>query len=147
VQGTAIAAEHDPQGGRRRQGSVVEIELFAGGGAHALGSPWRVPDDFDVGAIAVGQAEEPLFDFVGDEIAHRTSAGGQGHADVDDIAAERNLVDEAEVNDVDRDFRVETFGEHFVDFGFGKHRKRAGREQTGALQFLTAPRREYYINN
>ena len=117
-------------------GSVEAEDFAAGLGDHGL-VPGGVPDDFDAGLFDGGKVEEFLLGVAGDGGAHAATGGGEGHFDEDMVVAggqggDAEVVDEAEVHDVDGDFRIVTGAEGFPDvflfdgFAGGDLRGRAG---------------------
>src|SRR5690606_29532494 len=74
--------------------------------------PGRVEGQVDVRALDAWQARDLGLDVVGEDLAHAAARRGQGHRDLDDLAAAARLladlaaVDEAEVDDVDGDLGV-----------------------------------------
>ena len=89
------------------------------GGDHAL-MPGRIPNDLDAGVLDVGEHEDLLLGIARDGGAHAAAGGGEGHLDEDlSLAAgekiNAHVVDQAEVDDIDGDFRVVTGAEGFPD--------------------------------
>ncbi len=81
-------------------------------GDHGL-VPGRVPHQFHLGFADAGEGFDLGLGFLGEDGAHAAAGGGQRHldGDVGAVAVARGdqaIVDEAEVHDVDRDFRVVT---------------------------------------
>src|SRR5690606_3967546 len=78
--------------------------------AHARGIPWRIEDDGGLGRAdalyLAGGILHPARHFA----RHRAGTGRQGHLDLDmAVVVDVDLVDQAQLVDVDRDFRVIDF--------------------------------------
>ena len=87
---------------------------------HCLVPRW-VPNEFNVSIADAGDAEHFLLGFGGDDGAHAAAGCGEGHFDGDARAFAFGLldvaiVDKAEVDDVDGDFRIVTGLELIPDF-------------------------------
>ena len=88
--------------------------------------PGRIPDEFDVGFFDFIEGEEFALDVRGDLTAHVAARGGERHFDVDDAVMEGDVVDEAEVNDVEWDLRIVAGAELVPDRLFGHSVLRRG---------------------
>src|SRR5437588_7886328 len=76
---------------------------------HSVRGPWRVVDDLHPSVLDARDLEQVLA-HVGHHLAgHRAAEGGEGHLDVDALLllVDVDLVDQSQVDDVDRDLRVE----------------------------------------
>src|SRR5436309_449640 len=80
---------------------------------HALWGPHRLVHDVDAGVGDSGQREQVVADVSHHVGGHRTPERGQRHLHVDALRLDRDVVDEAQVDDVDRDLGVEALAEHF----------------------------------
>src|SRR5581483_640163 len=107
---------------------VADAERLARFGAHHVRRPRRIPYDLDVGPLALGDAQQLVLDLRRDHRAHRASRRGERHLDRHRAAVHRDAIDQAEVNDVDRNFRVVALAQNLVNLLFGDHPyKPAGR--------------------
>lgn len=109
-------------------------------GDHGL-VPGRVPDDFDDGFFDTGKVKEFLLGVAGDGCTHAATGRSEGHFDGDKAVAtgERfdvEIVNEAQVNDVDGDFGVVTGFERFPEelFVGGTFDDRPGRRGRGGFK-------------
>src|SRR6266566_4211522 len=80
---------------------------------HALWGPHRLVHDVDAGVGDSGQREKVVADVSHHVGGHRAPERGQRHLHVDALRLDRDVVDEAQVDDVDRDLGVEALAEHF----------------------------------
>src|SRR5712664_108253 len=93
---------------------------------HALWGPDGLVDDVDAGVLDAGEREQVVAD-VGHHVGcHRAAKGGQRHLHVDPLRFDGDVVDQAEVDDVDRDLGVEGLAQH-LDHLLGLDR-RVGRD-------------------
>jgi hypothetical protein len=94
-----------------REGSINPESATSGRRDHGL-VPGRIPDDLDVGFCHTGQPQDLLLGIAGNDAPHTAAGGGEGHLDRDAMIAvlgrfQGEVIDEAEVDDVDRDFGIE----------------------------------------
>src|SRR5207249_5929839 len=91
-----------------------------------LWGPHRLIDDVHAGVGDARQGQQVVAD-VGHHISrHRAAERGQGHLDVDPLGLDRHVVDQAQVDDVDRDLRVEALAQDLdhvlrLDGGVRRH--------------------------
>ena len=95
----------------RRPVVGVEAELELGAFRHHSRNPGRIEDDLDVDLAHLRQCGELAFHFGLDHVGHAAAGRGKRHAHVDALAAafesgRRGRVDEAQVDDVDRNLRI-----------------------------------------
>ena len=103
-----------------------------------------IEDQFDIGAGDGRHQFQLGANIVGEELAHATTRGGQRHLDLDPalplvVVQEVALVNQAQVDNVDRDLRVEAGAqlvpEHFLDILVGvigrKFRQRRDYQDNG----------------
>src|SRR5262245_52985270 len=97
---------------------MLSIELFnpqlqfGAAGKTAL-IPWRIPNQFNIGLGDLWQSEQFSFDVFLYEISHAAALSSQGEIDHCFVAAFRQridtaMIDQAKVDDIDRDLRIET---------------------------------------
>src|SRR5260370_36400090 len=87
--------------GRTELESLDHPQLPARFFRHALWGPHRLVDDVDVGLRDAGNCQQVVAD-VGDYIGrHRAAEGGEGHLDVDSLWLDPQVLDEAQVHDLD----------------------------------------------
>ena len=104
---SAYAQGYGGQGRRLRQ-----AEGFFAVGGDAGEGPGRIEDDFDIGFADAGEFEELALDLGRDLGRQRTTRRGERHFHVDARVGSAfdglmtDVVNEAEVDDVARDFRV-----------------------------------------
>jgi hypothetical protein len=90
--------------------------------------PGRIPDEFDVGFFDFVEGEEFALDIGGDLAAHMAPGRGEGHFDIDGGTGDGDVVDEAEVHDVEGNFGVVTVAELVPDGLFDDRGGRGGRD-------------------
>src|SRR5205085_1065416 len=93
---------------------------------HALWGPDRLVDDVDAGVRDSRQRQQVVAHVSHDVRGHRAAERGQRHLHVDPLGLDRDVVDESEVDDVDRDLGVEALAQH-LDHVLRLH-SRVGRD-------------------
>src|SRR5690348_11565721 len=79
------------------------------------GMPARLPHQIRSDLGHAGQLGDDLLDTAADRSFHRTAARGQRERDVDGAVLDRDVVDEAERDDVEANLRIEHGRERLVD--------------------------------
>jgi D-alanyl-D-alanine carboxypeptidase len=103
--------------------------------------PRRREDELDVDGLDAGQGGEHQRALLVDDLGQRAAHAGEGHAHVDVPIALVQLVDQAEVDDVDPDLRVDDRLERFAQVVLRGHPVGLQVDvEAGALVFLCGPR-------
>jgi len=103
-------------------GLMKAVPKLTGGGI-ADGIPGRIPNHLDVGGFHPGDLSHFCPDSFADEGVRRASACGEGHDDVDVVVVDLHVIDQAEIQNIDRDFRVIAIPQHLVDLFLCDHEK------------------------
>src|SRR5690554_4765730 len=142
--------------GRQDTGTSEHAEFQPGLLAHHLTTPGRVEDDLGMHLADLRGAEDLVAGVGGDDVAHAAAGCGQRHADGDDAlpgdqALDAAAVDQPQVDDIDRDLRVEAGAQLVPDelldlllggvLGQGRPRQRLEAQdiQVGPLDQVEAP--------
>ena len=105
----------------------VQAELFAAvSGNHAL-VPWRIPNEMDVRFLDGIQRQQTGLDVSCDLPAEMATRGSERHFHVHFAAVERHVVNQTEIDDVQRDFGVEALTQFIPNALFAQTRGRSVR--------------------
>src|SRR5438067_13919166 len=97
----------NPSYGLRKICRLQQAEFELGFLAHAVAIPGRRPYQLDADLVDPRDRQSGLLDLARHALRDRTGRRRQGHLDKDDAALlDDEFVDQAELDDVDRDFRV-----------------------------------------
>src|SRR5438477_1416605 len=89
---------------------------------HALWGPDRLVDDVDARVGDAGQRHQVVAHVRHHVRGHRAAQSGEGHLHVDALGLDRDVINQTEVDDVDRDLRVEALAQdldHVLRFDGG----------------------------
>jgi hypothetical protein len=108
---------------------LLDAELFPRVRAEAFGRPRRSPDNIDSAIADAGQLLEAGFNLRADIDVFGATLGGKGHLDSNVLLLvfrrrEIHFVNQTEIDNIDRDFRIIATPERTQDilFGDGWHR-------------------------
>lgn len=82
--------------------------------------PRRVPNKFDVRFLNLFEGKDFALDIACDLAAEMATGSGQRHFDIDARTIERDVVDEAQVDYIERDFRIVAVSKLIPDLLFGQ---------------------------
>jgi len=99
--------------------SEAERELRVLG--HPVRGPGRVEGHVRADLVDPGELADELLDLLRDLRADRAAGRGQGEGDVDGAAFDLDLVDEAELDEVESELGIDDLGQGVGDFLNGRH--------------------------
>src|ERR1039458_2974525 len=82
---------------------------------HHRGMPRRIPNDLNVHVVDAFEAKQNIFHAFGDAVVHRAARRGERHRHRQFSVGVSEAINEAEVHDVDADFRVNHLAQGFED--------------------------------
>ena len=94
--------------------------------ADEVGGPWWIPDKIDGDTLNAWNHEaDNFFSGFGDAVVERAAGSGESHGDEHITVVNGDVIDEAEIDDVEADFWVDDVAERFTDGvlgdGCGEH--------------------------
>ena len=99
--GRAPPEPHPPTAGGQKHSQLQPRFV-----AHILRRPRRIPDKIDLGIADAGDRADAQFDFGGHRLRDRAMRRRQRHRDERMAVVDLDIIDEAKVIDIHRDFRV-----------------------------------------